>query len=242
MRQKQSYANQSVVPTAAMSQFREQSELQSAVITARVEKENQASNLSRSNNERDDSSNEQQKGNIESSDNASSAGASAYGGSGASVDGREVIDFTKYAGLLDKKYEELDPKSALRPTIINPSDQWTKKSTKSLMSEPTTALLTATELNDAKQATFELLDALTRSGALVMESASLHVVIAATHCFDKSLMDTVVQGNVNPIERVERSAVIMATTIHKLPASALLSDREVQRVLSCSPQLKQLEN
>jgi hypothetical protein len=109
------------------------------------------------------------------------------------------------------------------------------------MSEPTTALLTATELNDAKQATFELLDALTRSGALVMESASLHVVIAATHCFDKSLMDTVVQGNVNPIERVERSAVIMATTIHRLPASALLSDMEVQRVLSCSPQLRQLE-
>ena len=75
-----------------------------------------------------------------------------------------------------------------------------------------------------------------------MESASLHVVIAATHCFDKSLMNTVVQGNVNPLERVERSAVIMATTIHRLTASALLSDREVQRVLSCSPQLQQLEN
>ena len=54
------------------------------------------------------------------------------------------------------------------------------------MSEATSAQLTATELNDAKQATFELLDALTKSGALVMESASLHVVIAATHCFDKS--------------------------------------------------------
>ena len=70
-----------------------------------------------------------------------------------------MIDFTKYAGLLDKKYEELDPDSALRPTIINPSDQWRRKSTKSLMSEATSAQLTATELNDAKQATFELLDA-----------------------------------------------------------------------------------
>jgi hypothetical protein len=214
---------------------------ESVITAARVEKG--GSDTSGSNNMRNDSSNEKQKGNIESSDNGSSSStsASAYAGSGASVDGREVIDFTKYAGLLDRKYEELDPDSALRPTIINPSDQWTKKSTKSLMSEPTTALLTATELNDAKQATFELLDALTRSGALVMESASLHVVIAATHCFDKSLMDTVVQGNVNPIERVERSAVIMATTIHRLPASALLSDMEVQRVLSCSPQLRQLE-
>jgi hypothetical protein len=221
----------------------EQADRGSAIVTARVEKENSVPNMSGSDNMGSDSNSEQQKGNIESSDNASSSStsASAYAGSGASGDGREVIDFTKYAGLLDRKYEELDPDSALRPTIINPSDQWTKKSTKSLMSEPTTALLTATELSDAKQATFELLDALTRSGALVMESASLHVVIAATHCFDKSLMDTVVQGNVNPIERVERSAVIMATTIHRLPASALLSDMEVQRVLSCSPQLRQLE-
>ena len=215
---------------------------ESVITTARVEKG--GSDIPGSNKMRYDNSNEQQKGNIESSENASSSStsASAYAGSGASIDGREVIDFTKYAGLLDKMYEELDPDSALRPTIINPSDQWTKKSTESLMSEPTTALLTATELNDAKQATFELLDALTRSGALVMESASLHVVIAATHCFDKTLMDTVVQGNVNPIERAERSAVIMATTIHRLPASALLSDGEVQRVLSCSPQLQQLEN
>jgi hypothetical protein len=221
----------------------EQANRESAVVAARVEKENPVPSMSGSDNLGNDSNGEQQKGNIESSDNAScsSTSASAYAGSGASGDGREVIDFTKYAGLLDRKYEELDPDSALRPTIINPSDQWTKKSTKSLMSEPITALLTATELNDAKQATFELLDALTRSGALVMESASLHVVIAATHCFDKSLMDTVVQGNVNPIERVERSAVIMATTIHRLPASALLSDMEVQRVLSCSPQLRQLE-
>jgi hypothetical protein len=221
----------------------EQANRESAIVAARVEKENPVPSMSGSDNLGNDSNGEQQKGNIESSDNAScsSTSASAYAGSGASGDGREVIDFTKYAGLLDRKYEELDPDSALRPTIINPSDQWTKKSTKSLMSEPITALLTATELNDAKQATFELLDALTRSGALVMESASLHVVIAATHCFDKSLMDTVVQGNVNPIERVERSAVIMATTIHRLPASALLSDMEVQRVLSCSPQLRQLE-
>lgn len=221
----------------------EQADRESAIVTARVEKENPVPNMSGSDSMGNDGNSEKQKGNIESSSNApsSSTSASAYGGSGASVDGREVIDFTKYAGFLDKKYEELDPDSALRPTIINPSDQWTKKSTKSLMSEQTTALLTATELNDAKQAAFELLDALTKSGALVMESASLHVVIAATHCFDKSLMDTVVQGNVNPIERVERSAVIMATTIHRLPASALLSDMEVQRVLSCSPQLQQLE-
>ena len=74
----QSNAQQIVAPSAAMSQFREQAELQRAVTTARVEMETPASNLSHSNNERDDSNNEQQKGNKESSSNASSTNASAY--------------------------------------------------------------------------------------------------------------------------------------------------------------------
>ena len=32
-----------------------------------------------------------------------------------------------------------------------------------------------------------------RSGALALEEATLHVVLAATHAFDKGLVDTVVQ-------------------------------------------------
>ena len=41
---------------------------------------------------------------------------------------------------------------------------------------------------------------------LPIECATLHVVVAATHCFDKSLVNTVVEDNVNPIEKAERSA------------------------------------
>ena len=43
------------------------------------------------------------------------------------------------------------------------------------------------------------------------DHSCLHIVVAATHCFDKSLLDTVIQGNCNPIERVERSALIVAS-------------------------------
>jgi hypothetical protein len=151
----------------------------------------------------------------------------------------EIMDYTKYPTLLDRRYEELDSDSVLRPTIINPGSVWSKKSFKSLMSEAETKSLHTDDQVSEKNAAFDLLDALSKSGALVMHSASLHVVIAATHCFDKTLMDTVVQGNVNPIERVERSALIMASTIHELPACDLISDNERSRVLTYSPQLEE---
>jgi hypothetical protein len=149
-----------------------------------------------------------------------------------------IVDYTKFPSLLDRRYEQLDSDSVLRPAIIHPGRVWTKKHFKSLMAEAEIKTLHTDDQVLEKNAAFDLLDALSKSGALVMHSASLHVVIAATHCFDKSLMDTVVQGNVNPIERVERSALIMASTIHELPACDLISENQRSRVLTYSPQLE----
>ena len=63
---------------------------------------------------------------------------------------------------------------------------------------------------------FDLLDALTQSGSIPIDDADLHVVLAATHCFDKTLINTIVQQNVNPIEKVERSILIMGTTTRRV--------------------------
>ncbi len=155
------------------------------------------------------------------------------GGSGSTV----ALDYTQYPGLLDKAYERFDVDSALRPTIINPGKLWTKRSQKALLEAPTTTTLTGDALGTEKNAAFDLLDALSRSGALTVDCASLHIVIAATHCFDDSLMDTVVQSNVNPIERVERSTLIMAATVHGVASSQLVTDTQLPRVSTYSPML-----
>ncbi|MCC6997853.1 MAG: hypothetical protein IT370_24775 [Deltaproteobacteria bacterium] len=146
-------------------------------------------------------------------------------------------DYTKLPAELDRKFEALDDDGALRPTIINPGDQWTRSSQKGLLTAPTLAMLRAKEQKDEKNRAFDLLDALTKSGALPIDHASLHVVLAATHCFDRTLVDTVIQGNVNPIEKVERSLLIVATTLHRRPAVDLLADDQRERFLTYSPRL-----
>ena len=93
------------------------------------------------------------------------------------------------------------------------------------------------EQKDEKNRAFDLLDALSRSGALPIEHASLHVVIAATHCFDKTLLDTVIQGNVNPIEKVERSVMLVATTVHNRDASEMILEDQRARFFTYTPKL-----
>lgn len=148
-----------------------------------------------------------------------------------------MVDYTRIPAALDRKFEEIDEDDALRPTILNPGNVWNRTSQKGLLSAPTSSNLQAREQKTEKSKAFDLLDALSKSGALPIEHASLHVVIAATHCFDKTLIDTVVEDNVNPIERVERSVMIVATTIHDRPAAELLMDDQRERFLAGTPRL-----
>jgi len=64
-----------------------------------------------------------------------------------------------------------------------------------------------------------------------------------THCFENDVMGTVVQDNVNPIEKVEKSCLMVASTIYgdHNPAGTLLSSAlEVERLSRLFPAL--LEN
>lgn len=147
-------------------------------------------------------------------------------------------DFTKIPGKLDSQFDKLDEDSALRPTIINPGTSWNLQYQKALLADPESKTLGDEEQRDQKNRAYDLLDALSRSGALSIDCAELHVVIAATHCFTQSLVNTIVADNMNPIEKVERSTLIVASTIHgDTPAKDLIKPEQLERVSTYSPKL-----
>lgn len=147
-------------------------------------------------------------------------------------------DYTRVAKQMDEKFEKLDPDSSLRPTIITPGNAWRKTSQPKLLGEKKTEELGEDGQRRMKMEAFDLLDAITKSGALPLSHAILHIVVAATHCFDKTVTETVIQENVNPIEKVERSSLIMASAVHQKAASVLMNDSNCARVLAHSPQLE----
>ena len=147
------------------------------------------------------------------------------------------LDFTKLPGMLDKQYETLDVDNALRPTIIKHGKNWTHEFQKGLLSKPETRTMHENDLKKSKNAAFDLLDALTRSGAIDIDCATFHVIIASTHCFDRTVMDSIVMDNMNPIEKVERSQLIMNMTIRNKTVQELVEDSHVPRLTQFSPML-----
>jgi hypothetical protein len=147
------------------------------------------------------------------------------------------VDYTLLPGRLDKNFEVFDSDAALRPTVIETGERWTKKTRASLLSPFTTQVVGRDAQKSEMARAFDLLDALSLSGALTLEHTTLHVIVAATHCFGSSLMDTVVCKNANPIEKAERSSLIVASTIHGRRPVDMLRPAKRARVELYSPQL-----
>jgi len=160
------------------------------------------------------------------------------GAAGSGV-GRELCrtDYTKIPAALDEALERLDTDGALRPSIINVGKAWSKRSQAGLLAAASTRTLGVDEQKLEKNTCYDLLDALTRSGGLEVGDAALHIVVSTTHCFARNLMDTLVKDNLNPIEKVEHTQLIVASQIFQKSASELLKKEEVDRVKRNSPTL-----
>ncbi|MDP2435890.1 MAG: hypothetical protein Q8P67_09120 [archaeon] len=155
----------------------------------------------------------------------------------ASEPEEEAFDFTAVPGRLDEMCLSLDSAGDLRPTIISVAQSWTLTGQETVLAQPQTKVLGVAEQKAARDVAFDLIDSLSRSGTLAFDEGSLHVVVGCSHQFDKSITDTVVQDNVNPIQKVERSYLIVASAIHELPTGAMLKKDVVQRVTHDHPVL-----
>ena len=149
---------------------------------------------------------------------------------------QEGVDFTLIPKQLDQSVEKSGDAASLRSTTIKTSSYWTRNRQANLLSKPDTHGLGADEIRKEKSKAFDLLDALSRSGSLAIAHSELHVVVAMTHCFEKDVMGTVICDNVNPIEKLEGSALLLASAVHGLSARELVRDaNELQRLRTTMP-------
>ena len=139
-------------------------------------------------------------------------------------------DCTLLPSALNEKFEALDKDGAVRPVILSVGKAWKKRSQKALLAAASATTLHAEEQKTERSAAFDLLDALSRSGGLTIDNTDLHVVLVSTHCFDKTLMNTIIQKNTNPIEKMEQSTLIMASVIHGRSAQELANENQHERL------------
>jgi len=142
------------------------------------------------------------------------------------------LDYTQLPAMMDSKFEVLDTHAELRATTIKVSSNWKVESKKSLIAKTTTIKnQNEDDLKHEKRRAMDLLDALTRSGEVPLFHTQLHIVIASTHCFDQTVMDTVIQKNINPIERLEQSSLIVTSTItNEAPSNLIESKSDEERL------------
>jgi hypothetical protein len=76
---------------------------------------------------------------------------------------------------------------------------------------------------------------------LPISSSELHVIIGVTHCFTDSLIATVIEDNINPIAKAEKSTLMLASTIHgdMIPTDKMIGDGSelLDRLSSAFPEL-----
>eukprot|EP01094_Clydonella_sp_ATCC50884_P013701 TRINITY_DN2397_c0_g2_i1.p1 TRINITY_DN2397_c0_g2~~TRINITY_DN2397_c0_g2_i1.p1 ORF type:complete len:1085 (-),score=448.58 TRINITY_DN2397_c0_g2_i1:334-3534(-) len=157
---------------------------------------------------------------------------------GAGGEGRDgAVDLTALPARLDGKLEALDEGDAVRPTIIKVVEDWRRKRWASVLADGANEVLGEEEKRRERNEALDLLDGMTRSGAVGLQHTELHVVMASTHCFEHTLVDTIVQRSENPIETFERSQLITASVVHDSPVLPLLAPDHVERVQTYSPNL-----
>ena len=148
------------------------------------------------------------------------------------------IDFTAVPRLLNSAIEEQSEGAAVRSTNVKLADEWIRNRQENLLTKPARSFLGAERINTESNKAFDLLDALSRSGSLPVPFSELHVIVSVTHCFDKDVIGTIIQDNINPIEKLEMSTLLVGSAIHGVPVTRLVRDKaELPRLKGSFPKL-----
>jgi hypothetical protein len=147
----------------------------------------------------------------------------------------DAVVFAAMPKVLDRAIELHDKNAAIRSTTIETANSgWTRIRQKNLLSKTHKGSLDRSQIAFEKSRAFDLLDALSRSGSLEIPFSELHVLICATHRFEKNAMETVIQDNINPIEKLEMSTLLMASTILGVPTRDLFRSKDERKRLEMS--------
>lgn len=159
--------------------------------------------------------------------------ASKYNGAEPSSSKNDAIDFIAMPKVLDRAIELNDKDASIRSTTITTAKHgWTRHRQPNLLTKAEKIALSTTEIETEKNKAFDLLDALSRSGSLDIPFSELHILICATHRFEKNVMETVIQDNINPIDKLEMSTLLMASTILDVPARDLIRNETKRKQLA----------
>ena len=149
------------------------------------------------------------------------------------------LNFASLPKVLEGSIEKYDKDSALRSTTIKANDQWSRNRQQNLLANYVSASLDASDIKSEKDKAFDLLDALSRSGSLPIKYSDLHVVLCVTHRFEKDMMDTIIQDNINPIERLELSTLLLGSTVQGTVTldELVAMEKDKERLRLAFPQL-----
>ena len=109
----------------------------------------------------------------------------------------EKVPLPSYCNVPAMLNEAFSNSRAVGPVILNMGLEWMRNGDE---------VLTVDEQRTEKNTAFDYLDALSRSGDLEIVDVEFHVVIAQAHSFEQSVMNTLVQDNIDPIAEMTETA------------------------------------
>ena len=139
----------------------------------------------------------------------------------SSTSGGQIRTASSLPGILQETLERECEGVCVRPTGIIVGN-CSQTSQKGLLGKPISSSLSNSDLMNKKYSTLRLLSYLTKHGVVPIQYSTMHVFMATTHRFDKTLMNVLVQDNINPITLVERSAQLIAAAIHNIQPNDVL--------------------